>query len=251
MRYGAVPGFSFSAMVALYYCWLFKDKSHSKNIMNVPSSKSKKGGLLNSFDFKKVNKLIGEFERPKSSSTLLITNSILFLIIALSITGIWSNILIPNEMYIDLFWWSIVVSLILFVIWLYVSIFLDCYAKRNADKFFKKSNRQKYTLIFGMGIGIPILVAPAITRGVPSIPHLFLGQHTEHTVTVSAKRGGYYGKTCSGGVELKEYSYLFNNKICGLKKSDWQSINVGGKLILIGNYSSYGFTTDRYRLVRK
>jgi len=253
LKYGATIGFSFLCLMGLYYYWLFKDKS--KSTAKFPKiNDNEKPSLLNwffSFDTGKSNSLVKEHEQPKSASVRLAFLVLGILLLISVYIALYTNFLIQNNLYIYLIWVSLLISVAIYLLFIYLYLKVpDIYFRRTMMKLENKYRHVKPTLFIFNFLIIPLLIIPIITKGLPLIPHYFVGQYTQYPATISWKSSSFSSKHCRGRVELAEFPHMFNKTICGLKKEDWQTLKVGDKITLIGSHSQYGFFVSSYKLSR-
>ncbi|ENM5723896.1 hypothetical protein V4V59_003823 [Vibrio mimicus] len=99
----------------------------------------------------------------------------------------------------------------------------------------------------GMFIIVPLFTHIAVIRGVPSVINLAPFRVGSQIVTVVEKTSS---KSCRLGVEVIEFSGFINNKICGLPRWAWESLNPGDKLELIGKKSPVGFSYRKFIIIK-
>lgn len=97
-------------------------------------------------------------------------------------------------------------------------------------------------LAIGMVILVPTLTVTASCIGLPKLLNFFLGTQGETVVTVDFKgiRYSSIGDDCLGKVYLQDYI----GHICGVKKNNWDRLQVGSKLTLTGKKSVFGIKYD-------
>lgn len=196
-----------------------------------------------------------EKERPQTTSAKIIftaTWTILFCLAALMIVGIWSDILVDNRVFVPLLKVSLALSAVFVVYLIYVMFIGDTFARRNIERMQDKrgkKRKRRWTAVLGLFLLIPTLFILGIAKGLPFIGHYFTAHDAEMTLTIARKSSSYHQRYCSGRIEFKAYPYLFNDEVCGIQKADWETIQPGEKIVLIGKQSKYGFTVERYRLM--
>ncbi len=79
-----------------------------------------------------------------------------------------------------------------------------------------------------------------LARGLPVALHYMTAEDGgEMVVTVEKKTSR---KHCRRGAYIEEFTYMFNNEICGISKKYWEQLEPGQKLLLKGPVSDFGFT---------
>jgi len=251
LKYGAAYGFAFLFSLIVYYYWLFKDKSKNTEVTNNKNTPSKKPSYFKyifKLGFKGMKKHVNEYATSQSSSVRLIVSALMIAVCFLAIIGGFSNYLVANHAYINLFWVALIISLVIYMLVLYLYINRNSYYRKTIDKLEVKYRHVKLTLVLPLIFFVPGFIIPAVTKGLPLIPHYFVGQYSEYTVTVADKPNSYPRKGCAGRIRLVEYSYKFNDSLCGLNKPDWELLNVGDHITMIGKSSNYGFSVTGYKL---
>jgi len=198
-----------------------------------------------------------EKERPQTTSAKIIfyaTWTIIFCLAVLMVIGMWSDMLVDNQVFVPLMKISAGLAALFIVFLIYVLFIGDTFVRRNMarmqSKRGKKGNRN-WALILGLLLVIPTLFIVGLGKGLPYIEHYLRAHEGEMLLTISGKGHSYRQRHCSGRIEFKDYPYLFNDEICGIQETDWDSIQPGQKILLIGKQSDYGFSVERYQLLEK
>ena len=89
----------------------------------------------------------------------------------------------------------------------------------------------------------PLFLYMSISIGIPSVLHTLISEPGESVITVESKLSDRH---CRNGIYTEEYKYLLNGRVCGIKKTDWESLVLGDKIRLLGSKSYFGFSYDRY-----
>lgn len=151
--------------------------------------------------------------------------------------GLFSNILIHENVARVLFKSSIIITIILSF-----GIF------RLAIKKSKNTGIKNYIITF---ICTPLfifgLVYLSTLRGMPSIIHVLISSESSMKVTTLKRSSIYRSKHCKGKVYIQGYSLFLNDRICKIQKGVWNDLEHNDSLLLTGNSSFLGFTYNRYR----
>lgn len=98
---------------------------------------------------------------------------------------------------------------------------------------------------------LPIFIFMLLFMGLPSILTQLFGNEGVLELTSSKKLASYNSTRCKGGVYLREYNSFLNNKLCGIQRPDWETIERGQKIQVFGKVSKFGFSSTRYLLLQK
>lgn len=185
-----------------------------------------------------------QFFIPSTPLGLKILSSIFLLCVFSSLIGIFFDVLIDTWLVNKLYWVAGGLSLVMLLM---VSISL-----LNPNSEYRARTiggvGGVWKMVFGMVVGIPLLMFMGVCNGVPTLVHLLLPtEQRAVVVTVDHKSHGYYNKSCNGELFIKEFDGFLSN-VCGIQKADWQQIKDGQKMMLIGQRSAIGFSYSGYRL---
>lgn len=155
--------------------------------------------------------------------------------LCIALYGSLANFLVSDSFYSKLLICSYVISVILSV-----SFFALLFNPKNSahvpTHYLRKT---KWFYLVGTPILIALFSIMAIAKGYPAIIHHFLANNDHITITVLEKTSS---KSCRYGLRIAEYEHLFNDKVCGLNKSEWAQLKANDKLILTGKSSIIGFS---------
>lgn len=169
--------------------------------------------------------------------------SSLYLAIGFMLIGMFSRILVPEEIFIIFICIGGIYSLIILsIIYYYLSI-KNSQLRKKMESSFK---RLWYVVLLFLCV-VPTLSYLSFAKGIPATLHFISSNDGEITVTVRKTTANYMSRHCDGGVYIKEYKYFLNNEICGIKRGDWDTLKPGNKIRLIGKKSLFGFTFDKYQ----
>lgn len=182
------------------------------------------------------------------NATLLqkIFGSFLLIVIVLCFIAMFTEILVDNSVIIFIFWLACSFSVVIIVFVLKSLSNQDSQIRKNVDA----QGQSIILTAVAVIIGVPVLTVFAFSKGVPAVLHMATSQRGEMIVTVSKKPYSYSSKRCQGSVYLKNYTYFMNDKVSGLKQDHWLSIKPGDQIRLTGEKSMFGFSTEKYRILK-
>lgn len=185
-----------------------------------------------------------EFFLPGTPLLAKIGTSFFLVILLCGLIGIFVNVLIDTWLIDKLYWVAGGLSVVL--------ILLVLAGLLNPKSHYRAQMQARigsmWKLVFGMLVGIPLLMFMGICNGVPSVVHMLLpSEERAVVVTIDHKPSGYYNKGCNGEIFLQEFDGLFS-AVCGIHKDDWQQLKDGQKILLIGQRTMIGFSYNGYRL---
>jgi hypothetical protein len=109
------------------------------------------------------------------------------------------------------------------------------------------AKKHSWVTYIGLIFFTPLLFAYPFAVGAPAALHMFLASKGELVVTVDSKGSSFRSRrVCSGRVYLKEYKYMMNDSICGIREIDWNTLKPGDKIKLYGSSSQVGFKYTKY-----
>lgn len=105
--------------------------------------------------------------------------------------------------------------------------------------------------IVAIAVMIPVFVVAAFYKGLPAALNYIVGSPGVIEVTIRSKPSGYFDKFCPGGVDLQEYVYFLNDRICGVGETDWRGLRKWDKLVLVGTKSLFGIHFYEYKTYQR
>lgn len=183
--------------------------------------------------------------KPNTSPKQKLIAYLIFGVLALSLAGMFNNILVDDAISAILTKIALSISLVLIAV---VTFFLF----KNDSSLRAQINRQNkspWLLFICFAISIPIFMHLALAQGIPATLHFIFSSESKIEVTVRGKSSSYRSKSCKGGVYLEGYNSFLNSRICGIDRQTWQSLSSGDQLMLHGSKSFFGFHYKRYQTV--
>ena len=167
------------------------------------------------------------------------------IIIVLMFASIKKNILVNNDIMLLFLWCGIAYASIILLIIIYSLFKNNSQLRKNWESVFNRI----WVILFACIVIMPFISIISFSIGIPATLHFITAKDSEITVTVRKKHHTFLGGSnhCDGGVRLKEYKYFINDKICNITEFDWDRLEVGNKILLIGKKSPFGFTIEKYK----
>lgn len=151
-----------------------------------------------------------------------------------------------------LMWLSVGISICAAILFYYF-YFTDrnSFREKLKSAILKTKNRRKVRFVLFSPLIIPVMVFPTISIGLPTLVHMIISKPGVEHLTVESKQSLYRQKYCKGGIEVKEYNYLWNKRICGLDIDLWRKIKPGQSISVVGTVSPIGFKVSGLLLDQK
>jgi hypothetical protein len=173
----------------------------------------------------------------------LFVNSIAVFIAGLVLLGLYTDFLVTEDI-VNYFVYGGVGFSLLIVISILIKI------TKERSLFRQRMRDQGKSTVLGIVaviVMVPLMVVTAFSKGLPVALNYLVGSPGEIEVTVRSKPAGYYDKRCSGSVDLQEYEYFLNDRICGVSEADWRRLRKWDKLVLVGKKSLFGIQYYQYK----
>lgn len=170
-------------------------------------------------------------------------NTIALFIAGFVLLGLYSDFLVNEEIILYFIYAGFGFSLLI-VIPTLVKI-----AKEKSTYIQKLRDQGKSPLIgiIAIVVMIPVLVVTAFYKGLPVALNYIVGSSGVIEVAVRSKPAGYLDKYCPGEIDLQEYVYFLNDRICGVSETDWRRLRKWDKLVLAGKKSLFGMHYYEYK----
>ena len=165
---------------------------------------------------------------------------VFFSILFLAGFGLVNETLIHEYLLKKLLVVAIVISMIFLSIILYFNKKHGGYKSRCARSNIKY---KPWHCTLGVIVTVPLFTYCAVARGVPILFHYIASNDGKVVVTVKTKPNSYRTKRCLGGsIQVEEYKYFLNDRICGFNRAEWNSFNKQDNIVLKGKVSFIGFS---------
>ena len=174
-------------------------------------------------------------------------NFIALCLAGLVLLGLYCDFLANEEILIYFIYIGFGFSLLIVIaIFVKIAKAKSTYARKMRDQ-----GRSPLLGIVSIVVMIPVLVVAAFYKGLPVVLNYIVGSPGVIEVTMRSKPEGYFDKYCPGEVDLQEYEYFLNDRICGVSETEWRGLQKWDKLVLAGTKSLFGMHYYGYKTYQR